>query len=261
MITEEGLKKLNNLYSASTSHYFAYFDETHFPEHNLIVSLMIMTNDKDKLRLRVNNIKAKAMKDFPEIIKSGVLHFTDILNEGYDEFLKWALDQLNRIQFVILFNFVDTEDLKKSGYTTYQINNNKLNQFAGDFIKFYESKLRKENITFIFDKGFLPQNNIRKYFYIINEYEKSQSGAMFTPDVPQFQERIKENISKCVDFMVFPIERNKIYLENGIQAADFIAGALRQKLQGNQEFFDLIKDKFLQQGSSGTLKSGFKWSI
>ena len=69
MITDAGLAKLNGLYSSSTSHYFAYFDETHFSEHNLIVSLMILTNDKDKLRSRVNNIKAKAMKDFPEIIK------------------------------------------------------------------------------------------------------------------------------------------------------------------------------------------------
>ena len=260
-MSDKGLEKINLLYKPEYSHYYAFFDETEFPEQNIIVTLMVITNSRQILTSKFNDIKIKAIKQFPDILKGNILHFTDILEKGYGEFLKWALGELNKLDLVIIFNFVDVNDLKKSGLNNYQILSHKMTNFAPEFIKIWESNLKKENITFIFDEGFIPDNKIRKYFYVVLEYDKSHSQATFIPEVPNFYKKIKDDIYKCVDFMVFPTEKSLLYMENGIQAADLIAGALRQNFKGNKEFIDIIKSKFLQEGNSGRLKNNLNWSL
>ena len=254
-MVDKKLEKINLLYSSNCTHYYAYFDETILEEHNLLVSVMVLTNDKNGLTKTVNNIKFKAQRDFPGISKSGVLHFTDFLNQDCDEFLKWALKKINKLDILVFFNFVDLR------LPPYRVVPHKMSGFVSDFLKLWESKLKKENITFVFDEGFLPKNKVRKYFFIIHDYSKSHSGARFIPEVPKFYDDIKECIGKSIDFMVFPTEKAKIEIECGIQVADIIAGALRQNFKGNSEFIDVIRTKFVQEGSSGTFESGYPWKI
>jgi len=260
MVTEKATEKLNALCVKHCSHYHAYFDETYFKEDQRILSVMLLTNDKRRLANQIKKIIKKCSKQIPTI-NCSPLHFTDILNSGNVDFLAWALAELKKVDFIVAFNFVDAGELRRDGYTGYMIRGAKMRMFVGDFMNIAVSKLGEENITFIFDQGFLPNPQIKKYFFIVHEHTKKGSHANFIPDVPKFQPRIKKGISDCKWFMVFPTEVAMTHEEKGIQAVDMVTGALRQAMKGDKQFLDIIREKFLAQDTQFNFKDGSSFKV
>lgn len=191
---------------------------------------MVLTNDKNKLSSKMNDIKIKAQKQFPNAIKLGVPFY------GYFKWwkyriLKWTLEEINKLEFVVFVDFLYIDQFESSSH--YQLLNHKMSNFVTEFIEIWESKLKKENITFVFDEDLCLKTILENIFILYKNLMTLSSSSCFIPDVSQFYSRIKSKICKCVDFMVFPTDKAKIYFENGIQLADFITGALWQSLKNN----------------------------
>ncbi len=246
MSDKETILRLNTLHNQNIRNYYLFFDETIFTDFTICA--MLITNDRLRLNSLMKEIRRRAHEDFSHILKKygGTLHFTDLLNEEYTEFLEWALKKLVKAPF---FFFIERPVLEMS--------NPKINAFHTQFIDFSKTMLWKKNNTIVIDEAY-STSIVSKYYVCIMEQNESSGAFTIIPDSQSLQNDLKEHIKKCQTFDVLPVEIANRFSDYGLQAVDFAIGAFRQYLKGNNVYFNIIKEKILPQTQDKRFADGLR---
>jgi len=242
-----GKIKLDRLFRSKTSMYYAFLDESIIQKNNCVLSVLVLTNNTNKLRKVMDSLSKKAVK--MGIIKTdGFLHFTRLLKDNYLDFLVTSLKEIKKCDFLVFLNIIHKNEVDEKC----SVVSGKIIHFIRIFSDMHDHEIWNKNMTLIFDKSFIPKRKqVDKYYLILTDHEENKKhsyGGYIIPSNDKFRNKIKDKIGKCYSYKEFPVDVQSSYVDRGLQAADFITGATVQMIKGNKKFLNIIKNKFYDEG-------------
>ena len=247
------MNKLENIFNLSSNKYSGFFDETKFDNgllKNLKCYIFLLTSDIEKIESFVSEI----VKENKQKLKGNKLHFSVQLKDQQGDFIKRILTEINQFKIVCFYGFIDENSEKTSQENKAIKRFNRINQFGYDFTNFYQLGNRELEFKFFYDKGYLDNKEfIKSKVLVFKENTENQKSYELIPNSTKYRERINEAIKNKKSIII--LEFSKTDPKNsGLQIADYLLGAFRQLLNGNNEYYQIVKDKFYNKGCNFSLR-------
>lgn len=247
----KSVTELNSILNPTNTKYSGFFDETFFENgdfKDLKCYLFVLTSESEK----IENFISKTVRE--NKLSEGKLHFSTQLKNNKSNLIKKILLELNSFKIICFYGFIDENTEQLSAENKGVKRNNRINQFGYDFTRLFELGSNELEVIFYHDKGYLDNKQfIKSKVLVLKENTENQKHYELIPNNVKYRERIKGVLKEKKPLIILEFSRIDSK-STGLQVADYLLGAFRQLLTGNDEYYQLVKNRFYNNGCNFNLR-------